>query len=101
MRTSEGANQPCELARVRQLTRQHNRVRSSVRFAGQPGGFTKPVHERNEQQSFFAIRLWGPDELAQRLLENYDSLPQDIQADFRTDLPVETARILQRQGADF
>ena len=64
------------------------------------GGFTKPVHERNEQQSFFIIRLWGSDELAQRLLENYDSLPPDIRADFRADLPVETARILQRQGAD-
>ena len=55
------------------------------------GGFTKPVHDRNEQ-SFFVIRLWGPDELAQRLLENYDSLPQDI----RADIPLETVRILRQ-----
>ena len=59
------------------------------------GGFTKPVHDRNEQQSFFMIRLWGPDQLAQRLLENYDSLPEDIRVDFRSDVPLETARILR------
>ena len=56
------------------------------------GGFTKPVHDRNEQQ-FFEIRLWGPDELAQKLLENYDAMPQDI----RADLPLETIRVL-REG---
>ena len=56
------------------------------------GGFTKPVHNRNEQQ-FFEIRLWGPDELAQKLLENYDAMPQDI----RADLPLETIRVL-REG---
>ncbi len=55
------------------------------------GGFTKPVHDRNEQ-SFFVIRLWGPDELAQQLLDNYDSLPQDI----RADIPLETVRILRQ-----
>ncbi len=60
------------------------------------GGFTKPVRDRNEQQSFFMIRLWGPDELAQRLLENYDSLPGDIRADFRADIPLETARVLRQ-----
>ena len=63
------------------------------------GGFTKPVHDRNEQQSFFMIRLWGPDQLAQRLLENYDSLPEDVRIDFRSDVPLETARILRRQEA--
>ena len=55
------------------------------------GGFTKPVHDRNEQ-SFFVIRLWGPEELAERLLENYDLLPQDI----RADIPLETRRILRQ-----
>ena len=55
------------------------------------GGFTKPVHDRNEQ-SFFVIRLWGPEELAERLLENYDVLPQDI----RADIPLETRRILRQ-----
>ena len=54
------------------------------------GGFTKPVHDRNEQ-SFFVIRLWGPEELAQQLLDNYDSLPQDI----RADIPLETVRMLR------
>ena len=60
------------------------------------GGFTKPVHDRNEQQSFFAIRLWGPEDLAQRLLEKYDSLPQDIRADFRDDIPLDTVQVLRR-----
>ena len=55
------------------------------------GGFPKPVHDRNEQ-SFFVIRLWGPEELAERLLENYDLLPQDI----RADIPLETRRILRQ-----
>ncbi len=54
------------------------------------GGFTKPVHDRNEQ-SFFVIRLWGPEELAQQLLDSYDSLPQDI----RADIPLETVRMLR------
>ena len=62
------------------------------------GGFTKPVHDRNEQQSFFTIRLWGPDDLAQRLLESYDSLPQDIRSDFRDDIPLDTVQVLQRAG---
>ena len=64
------------------------------------GGFTKPVRERNEQQSFFVIRLWGPDDLAQRLLENYDALPQDIRADFRADIPLEIARVLRPRESD-
>ena len=64
------------------------------------GGFTKPVRERNEQQSFFVIRLWGPDELAQRLLENYDALSQDIRADFRADIPLEIARVLRPRESD-
>ena len=60
------------------------------------GGFTKPVHDRNEQQSFFTIRLWGPEDLAQRLLESYDSLPQDVRSDFRDDIPLDTVQVLRR-----
>lgn len=54
------------------------------------GGFTKPVHDRNEE-SFFEIRLWGPEELADRLLESYDKLPTDI----RAEIPLDTVRILR------
>ena len=60
------------------------------------GGFTKPVHDRNEQQSFFTIRLWGPEDLSQRLLESYDSLPQEIRSDFRDDIPLDTVQVLRR-----
>lgn len=59
------------------------------------GGFTKPVQDRNEQQSFFQIRLWGPEDLAHRLLVNYADLPQDIRSDFRSDIPLGTLQILR------
>ena len=58
------------------------------------GGFTKPVHDRNAQ-SFFKIRLWGPDELAQRLLETYEDLPVDI----RTDVPLRDRKVLEEANA--
>ena len=58
------------------------------------GGFTKPVRDRNAE-SFFEIRLWGPDELVQRLLETYEALPRDIQAD----VPLRDRKILdERDG---
>ena len=58
------------------------------------GGFTKPVHDRNAQ-SFFKIRLWGSDELAQRLLETYEDLPVDI----RTDVPLRDRKVLEEANA--
>ena len=61
------------------------------------GGFTKPVHDRNEQQSFFQIRLWDAEELAQRVLANYATLPPDIRADFRADIPLGVLQVL-REG---
>ncbi len=53
------------------------------------GGFTKPVLDRNEQE-FFNIRLWNADDLAERLLASYDSLPPDI----KTDIPLKWVRVL-------
>ena len=43
-------------------------------------GFTAEVRKENVR-SFFQIRLWGPDELVNRLLETYDSLPEDIRGE--------------------
>lgn len=67
--------------------KEYDRLRGNIKGFGAQhgllvslGGFTKPVRDRNAQ-SFFEIRLWGPEELAQRLLETYDSLPTDIHAD--------------------
>ena len=58
------------------------------------GGFTKPVKERNTK-SYFRIRLWGPDELAQRLLEAYEELPVDI----RADVPLRDRKVLEESSA--
>ena len=53
------------------------------------GDFTRAVRNEN-QRSFFQIRLWGPNELVDRLLEAYDDLPDDI----RSDIPLRNRRIL-------
>ena len=52
-------------------------------------GFTQPVHNAN-RQSFFVIRLWGPEELVENLLNTYDDLPLDI----RTEIPLQDRRVL-------
>ena len=86
----KGRTSPVDLAEYDRLQGNIASFRAEHGLLVSLGGFTKPVHDRNEQ-SFFVIRLWGPDELAQRLLEKYDSLPQDI----RADIPLETVRILR------
>ena len=53
------------------------------------GGFTKPVRNENER-SFFQIRLWGPDDLADKLVETYEGLPEDI----RSEIPLRNRRVL-------
>ena len=51
--------------------------------------FTIDVRKENER-SFFKIRLWGPRELVGRLLETYESLPPEI----RADIPLQNRRVL-------
>ena len=53
------------------------------------GDFTSEVRRENER-SFFSIRLWGPDELVNRFLETYDDLPPDI----RTEIPLVDRKVL-------
>ena len=53
------------------------------------GDFTRPVRNENER-SFFQIRLWGPNDLVEKLLETYDDLPDDI----RSEIPLRNRRIL-------
>ena len=60
------------------------------------GGFTKPVKDRNTQ-TFFRIRLWGPDELAQRLLDAYEELPVDI----RADVPLRDRKVLEESSVSY
>ena len=52
-------------------------------------GFAETVHRENEPL-FFQIRLWGPDELARQLRENYDALPLDV----RADIPLQDRKVL-------
>ena len=58
------------------------------------GGFAKTVHDRHARQ-FFEIRLWGPDKLAQRLLETYEDLPVDI----RSDVPLRDRKVMEEASA--
>ena len=53
------------------------------------GDFTRAVRNENER-SFFQIRLWGPYDLVDRLIETYDDLPDDI----RSEIPLRNRRVL-------
>ena len=74
----------------------YNRLQGNIQNFGAQYGlfvslsdFTDPVRKENER-SFFDIRLWGPHELVGRLLETYDSLPVEI----RADVPLQNRRVL-------
>lgn len=55
-------------------------------------GFTQDVI-REDRRRFFKIRLWGPDDLVQKLLDTYDRLPQSI----RTNIPLENRLVWMGQ----
>jgi restriction system protein len=44
------------------------------------GGYTRSV-DREARQLFFRVRLWDADDLVDSLLDNYDELPADLQAE--------------------
>lgn len=56
------------------------------------GDFTRAVRNENER-SFFQIRLWGPFDLVDKLLEVYEVLPEDI----RSDIPLENQKVLMER----
>ena len=75
---------------------EYNQLRGNINTFGADhgllvslGDFTRQVRDTNES-SFFQIRLWGPNDLVDRLLETYDTLPDDIQ----NDIPLRNRRIL-------
>ena len=75
---------------------EYNRLQANIRNIGADhgllvslSGFTTPVLNENER-SFFQIRLWGPNELIDRLSETYDNLPDGI----RSEIPLRNRRIL-------
>ena len=74
----------------------YDRLRGNIQNFGAQYGllvslsdFTSVVRKENER-SFFEIRLWGPHELVENLLEAYDSLPAEI----RADVPLQNRRVL-------
>ena len=74
----------------------YNRLQGNIRGFGDQHGllvslsdFTGVVRKENER-SFFEIRLWGPHELVENLLKTYDSLPVEI----RADIPLQNRRVL-------
>ncbi len=75
----------------------YNRLLGNIRSFGADygllvslGDFTRPVRNENER-SFFQIRLWGADDLVEKLLETYDRLPDYIQSE----IPLRTRRVLR------
>ena len=65
----------------------YNRLQGNIQsFGGQHGllvslsDFSRSVRNENDR-SFFKIRLWGPEELTENLLEVYDKMPADVRAD--------------------
>ncbi len=74
----------------------YDRLQGSVKTFGADhgllvslGGFTTEVQRENER-SFFQIRLWDSGELVQRVLDAYDVLPLDI----RVDIPLQDRKVL-------
>ena len=74
----------------------YNRLQGNIGSYGAERGllvslsdFTRSVRNENER-SFFQIRLWGPNELVERLLDTYDRLPEDI----RSEIPIKNRGIL-------
>ena len=74
----------------------YNRLQGNIGSYGADHGllvslsdFTRSVRNENEH-SFFQIRLWGPNELFERLLDTYDQLPEDI----RSEIPIRNRGIL-------
>ena len=65
----------------------YNRLQGSIGAFGAQhgllvslGDFTRAVRNENER-SFFQIRLWGPNDLVEKVLETYDNLSPDIQGE--------------------
>ena len=90
----KGRRGPVDLAEYDRLMGNLETFRAEHGLLVSLGGFTKPVRERNTQ-TFFRIRLWGPDELAQRLLDAYEELPGDI----RADVPLRDRKVLEESNA--
>jgi restriction system protein len=45
------------------------------------GGYTKGVEQQHKKNSFFRVRLWGAEEVIEKVFEHYEKLSADIRAD--------------------
>ena len=79
---------------------EYNRLQGNVHTYGADhgllvslGDFTRAVRNENER-SYFQVRLWGPQDLVDKLLETYDDLPEDV----RGEIPLRNRRVLIEEG---
>lgn len=54
------------------------------------GGYTKAAEQQHKKSGFFKLRLWGAEEVVEKVFEHYEDLPADI----RADLPLKRIWIL-------
>ena len=85
----KSTNAPVDIADYNRLQGNVNAYGANHGLMVSLGDFTRAVRNENER-SYFQIRLWGPDDLVEKLLETYDDLPDDI----RTEIPLRNRRIL-------
>jgi restriction system protein len=54
------------------------------------GGYTKAAVQQHKKSGFFKVRLWGAEDVIEKVFEHYEDLPADI----RADLPLKRIWIL-------
>lgn len=71
---------PVDVKAVRELQGAIKSFQASQGLFVSWGGFKSSVN-KEVARLFFEIRLWGPDELMREVLQHYDSLPDELQAE--------------------
>lgn len=71
---------PVDIKAVRELQGVMKNFQASQGLFVSWGGFKSSV-SKEVARLFFEIRLWGPDDLMREVLQHYDSLPDELQAE--------------------
>ncbi len=85
----KSTNAPVDIAEYNRLQGNVNTYGADHGLLVSLGDFTRAVRNENER-SYFQVRLWGPYDLVDKLLETYDDLPDDV----RAEIPLRNRRIL-------